>query len=47
MPNPVKYLTTLDLDAEWLDAFAKACPDLEIKQPVVEHASDIDDAVWA
>ncbi len=43
----MNYLTTLDLDDEWLDALAKACPDLQIRRHVVSSPDEIDPRVWA
>jgi phosphoglycerate dehydrogenase-like enzyme len=43
----VKYLTTLDLDDEWLAALSKSCPGLEILRQVATDPSEISDTVWA
>lgn len=47
VPQQLTYLTTLDWDDAWLDALAKACPDLQIRRQVAESADQIDADVWA
>ncbi len=43
----MKYLTTLDLDDEWLAALSKSCPGLEVQRRVASDPGQISDTVWA
>jgi phosphoglycerate dehydrogenase-like enzyme len=45
--RPITYLTTLDLDDEWLDALVKACPNLDIRRQAATSADQISADVWA
>jgi phosphoglycerate dehydrogenase-like enzyme len=43
----MRYLTTLDLPAQWLEELRRAVPGTEIRKLAVERAADIPPAEWA
>lgn len=47
MPATLNYLTTLDLDDDWLDALVAACPGLSVRRVAVSTADEVSPAVWS
>ena len=43
----IRYLTTLDLPARWLEDLRRAVPDAEIRQFRADRAAEVPDELWA